>query len=226
MRGHANAQIGTEIQIDDRLRHMANMPGRYYLEKWRCASDRQVSSFACRILRISPQMMSLSAPVGGDVGDWVTAHFDEFGVLRGQIVRPLGFGFVVTLRLPDAERARLAAKVLWFERHKNFEVSELRRHKRVVPRNPQSVLIFADGSRLACFVIDMSASGAAVSADVHPDIGTPMALGSVVGRVVRHLPLGFAIEFVESVSTEALEARIIKPDIGPGFEECPAEEEA
>lgn len=209
-RAKANARVAAEIPLDDRVRHLANMPGRYYLEKWRNAQDRQVSSFACRIQRISPLMMSLSAPVGGDVGDWVTTHFDEFGVLRGQIVRPLGFGFVVSLKLTDAERAKLAAKVLWFERRKNFEVSELRRHKRLVPRNPQSTMILANGTRLGCFVIDMSTSGAAISADILPEIGTPLALGSVVGRVVRILNPGFAVEFIEMVEQDTLEARLIK----------------
>lgn len=209
-RSKANARIVADVPLDDRVRHLANMPGRYYLEKWRNAQDRQVSSFACRIQRISPLMMSLSAPVGGDVGDWVTTHFDEFGVLRGQIVRPLGFGFVVSLKLSDAERAKLAAKVLWFERRKNFEVSELRRHKRVVPRNPQSTIILADGTRLGCFVIDMSTSGAAISADILPEIGTPLALGTVVARVVRILNPGFAVEFIEMIEQDTLEARLIK----------------
>lgn len=136
----------TERIFDDRLRHLANLPGRYYLEKWRTSEDSQVSSFACRIQRISPQMMTLSAPVGGTVGDWVTTHFDEFGVLRGQITRALGFGFVISLKMRDADRAKLASKVLWFERRRNYEVSDLRRHRRIVPRNPQSIIILADGS--------------------------------------------------------------------------------
>ncbi|WP_404401578.1 PilZ domain-containing protein [Pelagibacterium halotolerans] len=211
MRGSATVRLEADTLLDDRLRHLANMPGRYYLEKWRDKSGRKVSSFACRIQRISPQTVTLSAPVSGDVGDWVVMHFDEFGILRGKIVRPLGFGFVISLKMSDAQRARLAAKVLWAERRRNFEVSEMRRHKRIVPRNPESVLILADGSRVGCFVIDMSASGVAVSADIHAEIGLPLAVGSVVGRVVRQLDPGFAVEFVEPVVIEELEARIIRP---------------
>ena len=199
-----------EVLLDDRLRHLANLPGRYYLEKWRNGEDRKVSAFACRIQRISPMMMSLSAPVGGEVGDWVTSHFDDFGVLRGKIVRSLGFGFVISLKMSDADRAKLAAKVLWFERRKNFEVTDLRRHKRIVPTNPQSTLVLPNGSLIGCFVIDMSASGAAVSADIFPDIGLPLAVGTVVGRVVRHLNPGFAVEFVEGMDLEGIERRLIR----------------
>lgn len=221
VRGHANAELDGDIQVDDRLRYMANMPGRYFLEKWRGTGEQQVMSLSCRILRISPRMIGLSAPVGGDVGDKVTAHFDTFGVLRGHIVRSLGFGFVFALRLSDGERAQLAARISWLERRRNFEVAELRRHERIIPRNPHSALIFADGSRLACLVLDMSSSGAAISASVQPAIGTPVALGSVVGRVVRHLPRGFAIEFIEAVNHDALETRLLKPENGPGFADCP-----
>lgn len=154
--------------------------------------------------------MILAAPVGGDVGDWVTAHFDEFGVLRGQISRPLGFGFGVSLKMGNAERERLAAQVLWFERHKNFEVSDQRRHRRIFPRNPQSTLVLADGTAIDCFVINMSASGAAVSADLVVTIGMPMALGTAVGRVIRLLDPGFALEFIESIDVESLERRLIR----------------
>ncbi|WP_116652684.1 PilZ domain-containing protein [Pelagibacterium sediminicola] len=209
--GNAAPMAGSEPILDDRLRHLANLPGHYYLEKWRTADDRPVSSFACRIQRISPRMLSLSAPVGGTVGDWVTTHFDEFGVLRGPIARALGFGFVISLRMPEADRAKLASKVLWFERRRNYEVAELRRHRRIVPRNPQSLIILADGVTLPCFVIDMSVSGAAVSADIDPPIGMPLALGSVVGRVIRILDPGFAIEFIDPLDMGDLERRLIRP---------------
>lgn len=209
-RGGVRARTADDPVLDDRVRHLANMPGRYYLEKWRSSTDRQVSSFACRIQRISPMSMILAAPVGGDVGDWVTAHFDEFGVLRGQISRPLGFGFGVSLRMNTTDRERLAAQVLWCERHKNFEVSDQRRHRRIFPKSPQSTLVLADGTAMDCFVINMSASGAAVSADIVVEIGMPLALGTVVARVVRLLNPGFAVEFVELIELDQLEHRVIR----------------
>lgn len=208
----AQRPLATEdICVDDRTRHLADVPGWYFLDHWRQGAGRKVDAFACRIQRISPERMSLTAPFCGEPGERVTTHFEEFGVLRGKIQRTMGFGFVLTLRLSRAEREKLAHKVHWFEQHRNKVVTDQRRHKRIMPRNPQSSLILADGSQLTCFVIDMSASGAAVSADILPDIGTPLALGRAVGRVVRHLKPGFAIRFVEPQPVDALEARLIKP---------------
>ncbi|AEQ53002.1 PilZ domain-containing protein [Pelagibacterium halotolerans] len=197
-------------RLDDRLRFLTNMPGRYRLEKWDGA-ERKIPYFACRVQRISPVTMFLSAPIGGNVNDWVTAHFEEFGVLRGQITRPLGFGFAMSLEMSQEERERLASHVLWLEKHKNFEVSEHRRYRRITPKNPQSTLIVADGSMIDCFVIDMSMTGAAVSADLDVEIGMPMALGTVVGRVVRMLDPGFAIEFLARVDFDGLEHQLICP---------------
>ena len=129
----------------------------------------------------------------------------------GRVERTFGFGFVVDLTMSDDERKKLAAKVRWAEKHRNYEVSEQRSHKRVTPRNPQSHLMFQDGSKMTCFVIDMSPSGAAVSADLAPEIGSVLALGTVVGRVVRTLEVGFAIQFTRPLDPDTLEDRLIRP---------------
>jgi hypothetical protein len=56
----------------------------------------------------------------------------------------------------------------------------------------------------------MSVSGAAVSADIVPEIGMPLALGKVVGRVRRRFPEGFAIQFIETQDLETLEERLLR----------------
>ena len=88
---------------------------------------------------------------------------------------------------------------------------DLRKQARIIPESPHSMLTFADGTIRPCFIIDMSASGAAVSADVQPEIGTPLAVGACVGRVVRHLELGFAVKFVEQQERDHLERLVVRP---------------
>jgi len=89
-------------------------------------------------------------------------------------------------------------------------VIDARTQARIIPENLHSTLIFADGSTLGCFVIDMSATGAAVSADVQPAIGAQLAVGRSVGRVVRHFTEGFAVKFARPVDRDYLEHFIIK----------------
>ena len=80
-----------------------------------------------------------------------------------------------------------------------------------MPRDPRSLLVFADGTVVECLIIDMSLSGAAVSADVQPAIGTPLAIGTVVGRVVRWLEVGFAVRFTSEQEMPTLEERLHPP---------------
>ncbi len=63
---------------------------------------------------------------------------------------------------------------------------------------------------LECFVIDISASGAAVSADVVPDVGTILAIGQVPGKVVRHFAEGFAVKFKQTQRANLVEKLVIR----------------
>jgi hypothetical protein len=68
----------------------------------------------------------------------------------------------------------------------------------------------ADGTIQRCFIIDMSVSGVAVSAEVQPPIGMPLAIGACIGRVVRLLPNGFAVKFVELQKRRDLNRLIVR----------------
>lgn len=188
-------------------RAIVSIGGRYALADKRDATgDRR--QFACRAVSVSPSLFTLATPVNGALGERVIAHFNEFGKLQGPIVRLLSRGFVFKVNATEEERARLAARIEWIEKNKNHELQDERRHKRIVPKDPYSTLIFADGSTLGCFVIDVSSSGVAVSADVVPEIGTVLAIGKIVGRVVRRFNEGFAIHFVQVQDARLLEQRL------------------
>jgi hypothetical protein len=166
------------------------------------------------VVNISLHAVTIIAPVYGSIGEWVILHCDEFGKLMGSIARMHSRGFVISVAANNEERAKLAAKIEWYEKKKNYDISDSRKHKRIVPKNPRSILICPDGRQLECFVIDMSVSGAAVSANINLAIGTPLAVGKVVGRVVRHRPDGFAVRFIELQDPNLLEQRIIQRGSG------------
>jgi c-di-GMP-binding flagellar brake protein YcgR len=58
-----------------------------------------------------------------------------------------------------------------------------------------SSILLEDGRRYNCKITDISLSGAAVEIDVRPALGTPVTLGRMRARVVRHFPDGIAVEF-------------------------------
>ena len=183
---------------------------RYSFEKW-YGSDGKLREFSCRLVGISPHEMAMVVPVIGRAGASVTVECEEFGQLEGVVSRPTRMGFTMQIKATDEERAKLADKIAWHEKFYRRETTDQRKHKRIVPNNPISTLMLADGSCIRCFVIDMSASGVAVSADIVPELKMPLAVGKVVGRVARHMPGGFAVKFVELQDIRSLERMIIQP---------------
>ena len=189
-------------------RIIISLPGRYALANRRDSQGKR-REFACRIVNISSHGMTLVAPVKGAIGERVITYCDEFGKLEGAILRILDGGFVVSIELNDDARENLSARIDWYEQYKNHDLLDNRNNKRIAPKNPNTILSFADATMLSCFVIDISVSGAAISADIKPEIGTPLAVGKVVGRVVRHFTEGFAVKFIELQDIESLEEKLI-----------------
>jgi hypothetical protein len=172
-------------------------------------ADGNRRKFACRTINVSQSSIVLAAPVAGAIGERVIAYFEEFGELNGAIIRVFDGGFAMKIVANQKDRAKFWDRLLWLKESKNLRVSDRRKHKRIIPQQPRSTLVLADRRILECFVIDMSASGAAVSADVVPSIGTPLAVGKVVGKVIRHFEDGFAVCFNEIQDLDRLEKKIV-----------------
>lgn len=197
--------------ISSTLQQDRTVVGYYNIADRRDTRTKQRIFYACVAESFSEHEMTLTVPVIGDVGESITVQFDQFGELKGSIADVMDRGFNFDIVATEEERAKLAARIGWFEKSLRAEVSDVRFDGRAVPREPLSSLIFADGSAMRCLIIDMSRSGVAVSAGVVPDVGTPLAVGKLVGRVVRHFKGGFAVEFVDKQEFKTLERLLIRP---------------
>jgi hypothetical protein len=183
--------------------------GRYSLaNRYDLQGNRR--EFACRTSRISPYQMLVEAPVLGPTGDRIITYFGELGKLDGWITDVSETGFLVEIAATRKIRERLASKLIWLDKKQKDVVVDARAMRRLIPENPHTSLIFADGSTLSCFVIDVSPSGVAVSADVEAEIGTRLAVGRAVGNVVRRFNEGFAVRFDQIVEPTFLE-QVIRP---------------
>jgi hypothetical protein len=187
--------------------------GSYTLSNWYDPQGKP-RTFSCRTSRVSPFRMMVDVPVVGKVGDPITSYFSDFGKLEGFISDTSTGSFLLELEMVRSMRAKLANKLIWLEKkEKDVSLSDARQHPRIVPAAANSTLTLADGAIHSCTVMDMSASGASVLADVEPQIGMPLAIGACVGRVIRHLPGGFAVRFVEPQRRSQLDRLVIRATV-------------
>ena len=164
--------------------------GRYML-----ADKRE---FPCQILEMSPGDAVVIAPVTGIVGEKVIAYLDHIGRIEGTVIDQVEGGFLMDVAASPRKRDKMAAQLTWLANRDLLNIPEDRRHERVVPDNRHSTVVLDDGRRYNCKIIDISLSGAAVEIDVRPAMGTPLTLGRMRARVVRHFQNGVAVEFTST----------------------------
>jgi hypothetical protein len=174
--------------------------GRYMLP------DRR--EFPCQVINMSPGGLALLGPGIGNVGDRVIAYLDHIGRVEGKVTRIIDNGFAMTVGATPRKRDKLAAQLTWLANRDILNLPEDRRHDRIIPRNPMAVLTLDDGSQMMCRIIDLSRSGAAISAERRPALNSHVSLGRVRARVVRNLEDGFALEFVHEQLAETLEESV------------------
>ena len=138
----------------------------------------------------------------------VVLRLDHFGELQGVVGRVFDGGLFIKLAMTKTARVSFTEKLDWFEKIKNHDAPDRRIEPRFVPLNPYTQIMWPDGKRETCRVVDLSVSGAAMAADTIPPLGTVLAVGKVIGRVARCFSGGFAVRFVERQDRADVEARV------------------
>ncbi|GAA4112315.1 PilZ domain-containing protein [Aminobacter aganoensis] len=177
--------------------------GRFMLE------DR--TEHAGQVVDMSPGNVAFRSDRSGMPGEKVIAYIDHIGRVEGVVTRTLSDGFAMTVIASDRKKDKLAAQLTWLANKHELDLPEDRRHERVAPRNPVSVLQLIDGRQYPCRIIDLSLSGAAVEIEVKPAIGVQVTLGTMRGQIVRHFEDGVAIEFAVVQRPESLDSEFNRP---------------
>ena len=184
------------------IRLIGAVEGRYTFAK-RPGEDAAVVAYACRTQSLSPTSVTLSAPVSGAVGQGINLLLEHIGLLKGSIARRVPGGFQLDLAGGPAAQAKLAAKINWLKKRNIRQAVDKRDAPRYRPRNP-SAHLYVDAAEHDCFIIDVSISGVGISAAVRPPVGTAIAVGLIAGRVVRHMDVGFGVQFEAIQDAELL----------------------
>jgi hypothetical protein len=186
-----NPRVGRNYaQLPRFQRVKVSLLGRYML------ADRR--EFPCQVLEMSPGDAVVIVPVAGAQGEKVIAYLDHLGRVEGAVTDPIDGGFVMDIAASPRKRDKMAAQLTWLANKDILNLPEDRRHERVVPDNRHSTVVLDDGRRYNCKIIDISLSGAAIELAVRPAMGTPVTLGRMRARVVRHFQDGVAVEFTSA----------------------------
>ncbi|NVP55861.1 PilZ domain-containing protein [Mycoplana rhizolycopersici] len=160
--------------------------------------------YDCTVIDMSPGEALFTCHAQPRAGERIIAYIDHLGRIEGTVAKTTDDGFVILVNATDRKREKLAAQLTWIANRHELGLPEDRQHDRLTPRNSRTELALNDGRHYPCRIIDLSLSGAAIDIEVRPAIGTPVQLGNMRGRVVRHFQEGVAIEFSSVQSKEAL----------------------
>jgi hypothetical protein len=160
--------------------------------------------FECLVIDMSPGDMYVTCQGRPRASERVVAYIDHLGRVEGYVQTVDGRGFSMSIHATERKREKLAAQLTWLANKHELGLPEDRRHDRLTPRETKTEITLEDGARYSCRIMDLSLSGAAVDVEVRPPIGTPLRLGNMRGRVVRHFVEGVAIEFLSIQSRETL----------------------
>jgi len=210
MSNNSTLQQETDIVFVERRddeKKIVGMQGQYELKNWRDASGAR-RQFSCRVTKMSSGIIEIAGPMTGSIGEWAAVYFERFGKFEGPIIRIVERGFAMRIVTTGEDRKKIEDKIAWVEK----KSPNNRRHERIVPANPHSTLYLPDGNFMPCQIIDYSMSGAAVSADASPEIGTMLIVGKIFGQVARQSPEGFAFEFNAVRTPRDIDELFIKPE--------------
>lgn len=160
--------------------------------------------YPCKILNMSAGGVAMLTPIEGDMGEHIIAYVDHIGRIEGKVSRKFDGGFAIKIKATPYKQEKIASQLTWLSNKKELDLSDERRHERIVPRNTDTALKFANGDSMSCRLLDVSLSGASVSMDPKPDLGLEVRLGKMRGRIVRHHENGVGIEFLDIQNPNAL----------------------
>jgi hypothetical protein len=199
------AERGQGISRDEKRafpRYRTKFIGRYML------TDMRESE--CVVVDVALGGITLTGPRIGKIGESVVVYIDQLGRVRGDIVRFIEGGFALKLTLTTPATEKLAAQLDNMQAENNLESfpNERRRELRIEPEEKVCRFSFPLGEGAECKVRNLSRSGADLQTRHRPRIGSPVQLGQLRGKVVRHTKYGVAIAFDDTPDSTSLTDRL------------------
>jgi hypothetical protein len=186
----SNAQMARSQDQRSNERVQVRLAGKLFVP----AED---STLDCTIVNLSAGGAGIYCPEPPPLDAFVVLYVEGFGRFEGVTTRyvngELGLRFVCK----DAKCHKLERDLGAFIKAGMKEVTRVRRHQRKTTDTTIDFFTLADGSPVACEVMDISIQGAMLKTALKPQIGELVKLGQTQAWVVRHHPDGIGVQFLQ-----------------------------
>lgn len=162
----------------------------------------------CDVTAIDPDSALFLSEERVTEGTPLAAYIEEVGRVDGVAAEAAELGFWVNFVFTTGRQPRFVRHLRWLIRRESGIAATARRHTRYEPRARHARFTLAGGREQPCEVIDISLSGAGIRSRMKPSVGSPVTLGRMKGRVVRHFEDGFAIEFLTPLERSDLDSAL------------------
>lgn len=159
------------------------------------APDGSEHPCAIRDMSLSGIALMCETPIA--LGSHLIIYLDDFGRFEGDVVRIFDGGFAIETALSGPRRERVADRLTAYAKGETTPPARaFRRYSAAEGGFEETQMLnLPDGRSIPCRVVDMSLGGANVALENREPIGTPVSLGRMKGRIVRHTDEGIAIAF-------------------------------
>lgn len=176
---------------DDRRRHSRvsyRLKARYL--------DEAGEERPCVVANISAGGAMVRAKKTPNRGEKVVLYIDGIGRFEGQVVRAGKHAFAVHYKARRAKTQRTADALIRVL-NRGQRAQDRRNMPRIEMERPV-IVTQKDGSQIECTILDVSLTGASISIDPQPPLGTEMIVGRMKARVVRRHEVGVGLVFLGS----------------------------
>jgi len=151
----------------------------------------------CVVMNLSVEGAAVYCPEPVALDASVVLYVEGFGRFDALTTRHAKGALGLKFACNAAQRAKLEQDLAVFVREGMTNVTRLRRHRRGGSDAGLDFFTCADGSPVACQVLDISFQGALLKTVMRPAIGDVVQLGRTRGWVVRHHEQGIGVQFLQ-----------------------------
>ncbi|HEY1613786.1 MAG TPA: PilZ domain-containing protein [Rhizomicrobium sp.] len=150
----------------------------------------------CVVLDFSTEGAGLKTAALAPIGTNVVLYLECFGRFEGKVARRNRIRLGIAFQPSGAKRQRTARQIEEYVTSGVTRPQPARGGIRVSDVPLLKHFTVADGSQVACEVVNIALGGASLKTETKPPLGEVLAFGQTAGRVVRHTSDGIAVEFI------------------------------